>query len=115
MSNVTPLRPPLYEAKRFEANTGLGQFAASGTLCGHIDFTGPWQGSYPLSPDEAAALAVMLQQARADVLDNSDPLGDPRIVPAQERHITSDEARMFDKALMASVKIIDPGIRQDEH
>lgn len=74
--SVIPFAPRLYEAKRFEA----GQFAASGTLCGHIDFVGPWKGSYALSPDEALAVIVMLQQARADVLEHSDPLGDPRIV-----------------------------------
>lgn len=71
--------PRLYEAKSFEATTRLGQFAASGTLCGHIDFIGPFQGCYPLSPDEAFALIVMLQQARADVLENSNPNGDPRL------------------------------------
>jgi hypothetical protein len=39
----------------------------------------PWRGSYPISPDEAQSIIVMLQQARADVLANSDPLHDPRL------------------------------------
>lgn len=80
MSDVVPLGAPLYEATRFRADTELGRFTASGTLCGHIDFTGPFKGTYTLSPDEAFAVIVMLQRARADVLENSDPLHDPRIV-----------------------------------
>lgn len=76
MAEIIQFKPARYEAKRFEA----GQFAASGTLCGHIDLVGPWQGTYVLSPDEAQAFSVMLQQARADVLANSDPQGDPRLV-----------------------------------
>ena len=78
---VVPFNPPrLYAAIRFEARTAFGQFAASGTLCGHIDFVGPFKGTYALSPDEVLAIIVMLQQARTDVLSNSDPLNDPRIV-----------------------------------
>ena len=80
--NIVNLRPPLYEAKVFEARTGVGRFGASGTLCGHIDFVGPFRGSYPISPDEALKIIVMLQGARADVLNNSNPLHDPRIVDA---------------------------------
>jgi len=77
----------LYEAKRFETHTELGTFAASGTLCGHIDFVGPFKGTYTLSPDELLALIGMLKQARADVLENSDPLNDPRLVePGSNRH-----------------------------
>lgn len=78
--NVVSIRPPLYEAKAFRADTEFGQFKASGTLCGHIDFVGPFKGTFTLSPDEALAVIVMLQRARADVLDHSDPFGDPRIV-----------------------------------
>jgi hypothetical protein len=80
IDNVVPFRPLLYEAKSFEADTAFGKFAASGTLCGHIDFVGPFRGTYALSPDEASRLIAMLQQARADVLSNSDPLHDPRLV-----------------------------------
>lgn len=77
----TPIKKTLYEAKRFTAATELGDFEASGTLCGHIDFVGPFRGTYPLTPDEALAIIVMLKQAREDVLNNSNPLGDPRIIP----------------------------------
>ena len=79
MSVVSFKPSKLYAAKVFTARTEFGDFGASGTLCGHIDFIGPWRGSYPLSPDEALAVIVALQQARADVLTNSDPLGDSRI------------------------------------
>jgi hypothetical protein len=74
-----PFKPRLYQAKAFRAVTEVGKFEASGTLCGHIDFIGPWRGSYPISPDEAQSIIIMLQQARADVLANSDPLHDPRL------------------------------------
>ena len=77
---VTQIRPPLYEAKHFRAETKFGEFSASGTLCGHIDFVGPFKGCYPLSTDEALALIKMLKNARSDVLDHSNPLHDPRII-----------------------------------
>lgn len=80
MSNVVELRPRLYEAKAFKA----GQFEASGTLCGHIDFATP-TGTYVLSPDEVQAVVVMLQNARADVLENSEPRHDPRIIDREAR------------------------------
>lgn len=79
MGDIINLRPPLYEAKIFQADTQYGQFKAAGTLCGHIDFVGPWRGSYPLSPDEALEIIVMLKGARQDVLDHSNPLNDPRL------------------------------------
>lgn len=78
---VVAFKPALYEAKGFSAQTCFGPFGASGTLCGFIDFVGPFAGTYPLSPDEALAVIVMLQQARADVLNNSDP-HDPRLYEA---------------------------------
>lgn len=78
--NVVPFRPRLFEAKAFKANTQFGQFEASGTLCGHIDFVGPFKGTYPLSADEALAIIVMLQRAREDVLEHSDPVHDPRLI-----------------------------------
>jgi hypothetical protein len=62
------------------AATEFGAFAASGTICGQIDFVGPFKGCFPISPDEALAIIVMLQQARTDVLEHSDPLHDPRII-----------------------------------
>lgn len=76
MADIVPFKPKLYEAKRFAA----GGFEASGTLCGHIDFVVPSGGTHVLSPDEALAVIAMLQGAREDVLANSDPLHDPRIV-----------------------------------
>lgn len=81
MTNVIPiaLAPGLYTAKQFAAQTEFGEFIASGTLCGHIDFAGPFNGIYTLSPDEALAIIVMLQRARTDVLENSDPMHDPRL------------------------------------
>lgn len=78
---VVPMKPALYEAKLFQTHTELGDFKAAGTLCGHIDFVGPWKGTYTLSPDEAQAVAVMLQNARADVLEHSRPFSDPRLIP----------------------------------
>jgi hypothetical protein len=79
MSEVVHLRPRLYDARTFSAATEFGPFHASGTLCGSIDFVGAFKGCYTLTPDEALAVIVMLQQARADVLENSNPNGDPRL------------------------------------
>lgn len=80
MGTVVSLRPKLYSAKLFRADTSFGSFSASGTLCGHIDFTCPFKGSYPILPDEALALIAMLTQARTDVLENSVPEHDPRLI-----------------------------------
>jgi hypothetical protein len=84
MSDPIPFKKPVYEAKVFATTTEAGRFSATGTICGHIDFTGPFQKTYPLSCDEALALIVMLKQARSDVLNHSDPLLDPRIMTANE-------------------------------
>jgi hypothetical protein len=81
-TNVIPITPPLYTAAEFAADTEFGRFRASGTLCGCIDFVGPFAGCYPLTPDEALSVIVMLQRARADVLANSNPLHDPRLARA---------------------------------
>lgn len=80
INNVVQLRRKFYEAKAFKAQTVYGDFQASGTICGSIDFIGPFAGCYTVTPDEALAMIIMLKNARADVLDNSDPMGDPRIV-----------------------------------
>lgn len=77
--NVTYLKSRLYEAKTFTAQTAAGVFSASGTLCGHIDFVGPFRGTYILSPHEISNLIIILQRAKEDVLINSDPLHDPRL------------------------------------
>lgn len=79
MADVIQLRPPLYEATPFRANTVYGEFRASGTICGSIDFIGPFDGCYSMTPDECLSLIVALQRSRADVLQNSNPFHDPRI------------------------------------
>lgn len=85
-TTVIPFRRPvaavskLYEAKGFSAQTEFGEFLASGTLCGHIDFATPKSGTFTFSPDEVVAIIAMLQGARTDVLNNSEPLTDPRLV-----------------------------------
>lgn len=76
---VVPIRPKLYEAKKFAAPTLYGSFKSSGTLCGNIDFATPSAGTYCLSPVEAQQIIIMLTQARDDVMRNSDPRHDPRI------------------------------------
>lgn len=78
--NIVPFAPKLYEAKEFVARTEAGRFTASGTLCGHIDFTGPFKGTFVLSPNEVGAIILMLKAAMMDVIENSDPLHDPRLV-----------------------------------
>lgn len=79
MGKVISLKPPLYEAKHCHVATIHGEWEASGTLCGHIDFVVPGAGTYVLSPDEIVALIAVLAAARSDVLKNSDPHGDPRL------------------------------------
>lgn len=74
MGMVVPLRK-LYRAERFES----GEFAASGTVCGCVDVVGPFPGTLVLTPDEVVGLIGILRAARADVLANSDPFGDPRL------------------------------------
>ena len=80
MSEVVSLQPDLYVAKSFSVDTEVGKFAASGTLCGHIDFVVPLWKTIPLSPDETLSLIAVLQNARADVLRNARPLSDPRLI-----------------------------------
>ena len=71
-----------YRAKPFRAGTVYGDFRVSGTLCGHIDVAVPQGNTLALTPDEADALIRALTDARRDVLANSDPFNDPRIVEA---------------------------------
>jgi hypothetical protein len=80
MGEIIQLRRKLYDAKFFSTNTVDGCFAVAGTLCGCIDFAVPQGKTYSLTPDEALTLINMLRQSRHDVLENSDPYGDPRIV-----------------------------------
>lgn len=77
---IVPFSKPLYTAEEFRVETEIGLFRLSGTLCGHIDFVGPWKGTLCLSPEEAFLLGHALLAARKDVLQNSDPLHDPRLV-----------------------------------
>lgn len=81
MGDVIEMQAGLYQAKPFSAETPAGVFRMSGTLCGCIDFHVPGAGTYPLTPDETWAIAQALLNARQDVLDNSRPLSDPRIMP----------------------------------
>ena len=69
----------MYEAKLFTTEAYGVPFKAAGTLCGHIDFV-VGRRTYSLSVDEAMSISMMLQKARKDVLENSDPLGDPRLI-----------------------------------
>lgn len=81
LSVVVSFGRPLYAAREFTATTEAGTFVVSGTLCGHIDFVAPGhRGCCVLSPEEVLLLIVALQGARTDVLDNSDPYHDPRIM-----------------------------------
>lgn len=80
MAEIIELHSQLYEAKAFKATTRYGEWKASGTICGNIDFIGPFKGNYNMSPDEMQSIIIMLQNAREDVLVNSRPYSDPRIV-----------------------------------
>lgn len=65
-----------YKAKLFRVCLEDGEFLASGTLCGHIDFAVPLGSrskTFILSPDEAKGIAKMLINAASDVLLNSRP------------------------------------------
>lgn len=72
-----------YIAKEFSVCLEGGEFKASGTLCGHIDFVVPLRqcksATFVLSPDEAKKIAEMLRNAASDVLLNSRPYDDPRL------------------------------------
>lgn len=83
--SVIPFKPQQvgYAAKLFAASTVFGEFQAAGTLCGHIDLATP-SVTYALSPDEAHALMIALQQARSDVLQNSRPFDDPRLIATRD-------------------------------
>lgn len=73
---VIPFKAQEYTATPFEANG----FTASGTLCGHVDLALPHGKTYQLSPDEVRDLIMILRSAVDDVLQNSNPLTDPRII-----------------------------------
>jgi hypothetical protein len=70
-----PARAREYVAKPFES----GPYRMSGTLCGAIDIT-DGHLTHCLTPDEIGDLIIVLHAVRADVLTNSRPFTDPRIV-----------------------------------
>jgi hypothetical protein len=80
MGDVIQLRPRSYTAKPFRAETVYGVFHVSGTLCGHIDVALPQGKTLALSPNEVLALVQALQGAREDVVNNSRPFDDPRLI-----------------------------------
>jgi hypothetical protein len=80
-----PARAREYVAKQFES----GPFVASGTLCGCVDFCDRvgWNNEDPalrrtwtLTVPELDGLITILKAARDDVVNNSQPFTDPRIV-----------------------------------
>jgi hypothetical protein len=75
LGSVVPLRRREYTAKQFES----GHYKVSGTLCGAIDISDGHR-THCLTPDEVAGFIAILHAARADVLSNSDPYNDPRVV-----------------------------------
>lgn len=76
VTNVISFRPPQYEALAFRS----GQFVASGTLCGCVDFTDGIH-TWCLTVPELDSLVRALQAARNDVVANSRPFSDARIRP----------------------------------
>lgn len=69
-----------YDAKLFTVDTVYGEFKIAGTLCGAIDVALPIGKTLTLTPDEAQALIIALTNARDDVLQNSRPFDDPRLI-----------------------------------
>ena len=79
MSNIVPFAAPLYSAKQFTAQVDGKEWLFSGTLCGNVDMA-TTAGTFCLTPREVRAIIAALQSAQMDVLQNSNPNGDPRIV-----------------------------------
>ena len=77
--NVCQFDKKLYQAQQYAARSIHGEWVASGTLCGHIDFVIPGYGTLVLDPVEARAVAQMILSSCVDVLANSDPNNDPRL------------------------------------
>ena len=81
MSDIVPFKPREYTATSFRCSSIYGEFVASGTLCGNVDFVVPQTGFVlNLSIDEIDHLIEILNMARKDVVENSNPYGDPRIL-----------------------------------
>lgn len=69
----------LYNAKRFPVTIEGAEWSCSGMIEGLIELHTP-DRSWPLTPDEAHALVIALSNSRIDVLENSRPNCDPRII-----------------------------------
>jgi hypothetical protein len=59
-----------FRAKLFEVVYGKSKFAIAGTLDGFIDLALPQGGTYPLTIDEASALAQALNGSVVDLKKN---------------------------------------------
>ena len=79
MNNVVKLHEE-YNAKLFTVDTIYGEFKIAGTLCGAIDLALPTGNTLALTPDEVAAIISALSAARHDVLENSRPFTDLRLI-----------------------------------
>lgn len=79
MGDVVHMTDRLYTAKQFTAQIGMVTWKFSGTLCGAVDMATD-AGTFCLTPDEILAVVAALQSARDDVLKNSNPNNDPRIM-----------------------------------
>lgn len=77
--SVVQFKPKEYAAKQFTATVDGKDWLFSGTLCGGVDMATS-AGTFCLTPDEIPCVIAALQSARQDVLENSNPNGDPRIV-----------------------------------
>lgn len=69
-----------YTAKSFEVTTIFGNFKISGTLCGAVDFATPQSGTYTFTVEELDCLIDALSKSRKDVVENSKPFDDPRLI-----------------------------------
>lgn len=77
--SIVQFQPREYTAKQFTAAVGGKTWLFSGTLCGAVDMATS-NGTWCLTPDEIPLVIAALQSAREDVLKNSKPYSDPRLV-----------------------------------
>ena len=77
--SIVQFKPREYTAKQFTAEVGGKVWLFSGTLCGAVDMATP-DGTWCLTPDEILHVIAALQSARDDVLQNSNPNSDPRLL-----------------------------------
>ena len=76
MADIVQFKPREYTAKQFTS----GQFEMSGTLCGNVDFTDGVSGTWCLTVPDLDHLIASLRAVREDVVNNSQPFTDKRIV-----------------------------------